>query len=266
MFTSPGSIAFSVQNIDVHWYGIIMSLSMLLGLFTVLIIRKKFFKEILVDSIFDIAFFLIIVGIVSARLYYVLVDWNYFSRHPLEIPAIWNGGISIQGAILGCTFAFLEYSKEKNLNFFRYADLFCFGLITGQILGRWGNFFNSEAFGLPTNLSWKLFIPFEARPLEYKSFEFFHPTFLYESIGNLIIFLILLFVLFKFKKIENGTIFYAYIILYSILRIFTENIRIDSVLNVLGMPIAQITSILLIVFAIIGIYLLYSKDKSSSLY
>ena len=150
--------------------------------------------------------------------------------------------------------------------FFRYADLFCYGLITGQILGRWGNFFNSEAFGSPTNLPWKLFIPFEARPLEYKECEFFHPTFLYESIGNLIIFLILLFVIFKFKNIKNGTIFYTYIILYSFLRIFTEHIRIDSVLHVFGIPIAQITSILLIIFAIIGLYFLYVKDKSSSLY
>ena len=260
MFTSPGSIAFSIQNIDIHWYGIIMSLSMLFGLFVVLIIRRKFFKEITVDSVFDVAFFLIVVGIISARLYYVVVDWSYFCKHPLEIPAIWNGGISIQGAIIGCTIAFFYYAKENGLKFLRYADLLCFGLVFGQIFGRWGN------FGLPTNLPWKLFIPFEARPLEYKEIEFFHPTFLYESVGNLIIFSILFFVLFKFKKLESGTIFYTYIILYSILRMFTEHIRIDSVLNIGGIPIAQITSVFLIILAIIGICFLYSKDKSSSLY
>ena len=265
MFTSPGSIAISIGNIDIHWYGIIMSLSILFGLFTVLFIKNKFFKEIENDTIFDISFLLIIAGILSARLYYVLVDFSYFIKHPSEILAIWNGGISIQGAIIGCTIAFYLHAKEQNLNFFRYADLLCFGLITGQILGRWGNFFNSEAFGTPTDLPWKLYIPYSDRPIEYKMNEYFHPTFLYESICSIIIFITLFIILSKFKSIKNGTIFLLYICLYSLVRIFIESIRIDSILNIGTIPIAQITSGILILISIISLHNLYSKDKSQSL-
>ena len=242
-----------------------MSLSILFGLFTVLFIKNKFFKEISTDSILDITFILIISGILSARLYYVLVDYQYFLKHPYEIIAIWNGGISIQGAIIGCTIAFYEYAKEKNLNFLRYADLFCFGLISGQILGRWGNFFNSEAFGLPTNLPWKLYIPYNTRPIEYKMEEYFHPTFLYESLCNIIIFIILLSMLNKTNKFKNGTIFCAYIILYSLVRILIESIRVDSVLNIGTRPIAQVTSAILILISLFGIHKIYSKDKTQSL-
>lgn len=265
MFCSPSSIAFSIFNIDVHWYGIIMSLSMLLGLYTILKIRKHFFKDIPEDSIFDISFILIIIGILSARIYYVLVDWQYFFRHPLEIPAIWNGGISIQGAILGCIIAFVYYAKKNKLDFFRYADLYVFGLVSGQILGRWGNFFNSEAFGTPTDIFCKLYIPYASRPVEYKSSEYFHPTFLYESICSIFIFIILYLFIKKLKNRRNGIIFYAYIILYSLVRILIEGIRVDSVLNLFEIPIAQIMSVLFILAAIIGIYFLYSKDKSTSL-
>lgn len=265
MFTSPGSIALSIGNIDIHWYGIIMSLSILFGLFTVMVIKNKFFKEIENDTIFDISFLLIIAGILSARIYYVLVDFTYFFKHPTEIFAIWNGGISIQGAIIGCTIAFYFYAKENNLNFFKYADLLCFGLVSGQILGRLGNFFNSEAFGSPTDLPWKLFIPYSARPIEYKLNEFFHPTFLYESICNIIIFIILFLILSKFKKIKNGTIFLSYIFLYSLIRIFIESIRIDSVLNIGTIPIAQIMSGIFMLISIVILHKLYSKDKSQSL-
>ena len=265
MFASPGSIAFSFGNIEVHWYGIIMSFSILIGLFTVLFIKSKFFKDILNDSIYDIAFLLIVSGILSARLYYVLVDYQYFIKHPFEILSIWNGGIAIQGAIIGCVITFYFYSKQHNLNFFRYADLLSFGLVTGQILGRWGNFFNSEAFGLPTNLPWKLYIPYNARPIEYKLEEYFHPTFLYESICSTLILVVLFLILKNVSSIKNGTIFFVYICLYSIVRIVIESIRIDSVLNIGTMPIAQITSIVLIVFALIGLFSLYGKDKSQSL-
>lgn len=238
---------------------------MLLGLYTVLKIGKHFFKDIPQDNILDISFIMIIIGILSARIYYVLVDWQYFCRHPLEIPAIWNGGISIQGAILGCIIAFIYYAKKKNLEFFKYADLFVFGLVTGQILGRWGNFFNSEAFGTPTDIFCKLYIPYSSRPIEYKSFEYFHPTFLYESICSILIFIILYLLLTKLKNRRSGLIFYSYIILYSFVRILIESIRIDSVLNIFGIPIAQIMSALFILAAMIGIYFLYSKDKSTSL-
>jgi len=265
MFQSPGAIAFTVASLDVHWYGIIMSLAILCGLFVILFIRSRFFKEISVDSICDLSFLLIIWGIIGARLYYVILDYKYFLRFPLEIPAVWNGGISIQGAVLGGIIAALFYSKKNNINFLKYADLFVFGLVTGQIIGRWGNFFNSEAFGLPCDLPWKLYIPYSSRPLEYKMYEYFHPAFLYESILSLIILFILYFILSKCTKRIDGVIFYSYIILYSIARILVETIRTDSVLNIYNIHIAHITAVFFIIAAAVGILYLRSKNNNRTL-
>lgn len=262
MFQSPGEIAFTLGNMDIHWYGICMSLSMLCGLFVIFLVRNKYFKEISTDIICDLSFFLIIWGLISARLYYVIVDYKYFAHHPFEIIAIWNGGISIQGAILGGVLAGLYYCKKYKLNFLQYADLFSFGIVTGQIIGRLGNFFNSEAFGLPTNLPWKLYIPYKARPVEYRMEEFFHPTFLYESLLSLFILLILYFLITKFAAHKNGLIFCSYIMLYSVSRFIVETIRIDSVLNFGSIHIAHITSVIFFVLALLSFIYLFKKKSN----
>lgn len=232
-----------------------MSLSILVALFVIIWIRNKYFKEISTDTICDLSFYSIIFGLFCARFYYVILDYPYFSRHPFEIFAIWNGGISIQGAIIGGIFAGYIYANEFKLNFLRLADLFSFGLVTGQIIGRWGNFFNSEAFGLPTQLPWKLYIPYGLRPIEYRAYEYFHPTFLYESILNIFVLITLWIILNKTNKNrKNGIIFFSYIILYSVVRLFVETIRLDSILNINNIHIAHIAAITLIIFGVIGLY------------
>ena len=259
MFKSPGDIALSLGGFDIHWYGITMSLAMLFGILVILFVRKKFFKDISVDEICDISFLLIIIGLISARIYYVLLDYTYFLRNPLEIPAIWNGGISIQGAIAGGILFGIYYAKKHKINFLRYADLFCFGIVTGQIIGRWGNFFNSEAFGLPTNLPWKLFIPFASRPLEYRDFEYFHPTFLYESLLSVITLAILFTLLNKYKTRKDGFLFFLYLILYSISRLLVETIRVDSVLNVGTIHAAHIAAAVFIAISAVCLIFIYKK-------
>lgn len=260
MFKSPGHIAFSFSTIDVYWYGIIIALSILVGLFVICKIRNKYFEEISTDTICDLSFYLIIFGLIFARLYYVILDLPYFLRHPFDIPAIWNGGIAIQGAILGGVIGGYLYTKKHKLNFLRFADLFSFGLITGQIIGRWGNFFNSEAFGLPTSLPWKLYIPYALRPIEYRNFEYFHPTFLYESLLNIIV-LICLYIILKKQGTErkNGIIFFLYMIFYSIVRLLVETIRIDSVLNISNIHIAHIAAIVILIAGGIGLYKISRK-------
>ncbi len=253
MFKSPGYIAFSFLSIDVYWYGIVMSLAILIGIITILIIKNKFYKDISNEKIFDISFILIIVGILFARLYYVILDYKYFINHPFFIPCIWNGGISIHGAILGGIIAFYFYAKKYKLDYLKYADLFSFGLVVGQIIGRWGNFFNSEAFGLPCNLPWKLYIPYNMRPLEFKNYEFFHPAFLYESILNFLILLIMLYILNKKSEDKNGVIFFTYLFLYSIVRIVIETIRLDSVLNISNFHFAHIASLIFVIFSLFGL-------------
>ncbi len=261
MFKSPGAIAYSFWNIDIHYYGIIMSLSMLAGIIAVLILQKRVFKEISQDNIYDLALNSIIWGLVGARLYFVLADYKFFIAHPIEIGAVWNGGISIQGAIIGAVLAGLWYTKKHNLSFLYCADLFTFGLVTGQIIGRWGNFFNSEAFGLPCDLPWKLYIPLASRPLDYINYNYFHPAFLYESVLSIFILIILLLVLKFYKQRKNGFIFFLYIMLYSAARIIVETIRIDSVLNIGVFHIAHITSLIFIIIAAICTGIIYKKQN-----
>ncbi len=264
MFKSPGSVAFSIFNTDIHWYGILMSVAILAGLFVIFKVRDKYFKEISTDTICDIAFILIVSGIVFARIYYVILEHNYYMMYPAEVIAVWNGGISIQGAITGGILCGYLYIKRHKLNFYRYADLFVFGLVTGQVIGRWGNFFNSEAFGLPSNLPLKLYIPFDYRPLAYRSFEYFHPAFLYESILNLIILITLLIILKrKSDKRQDGMIFLTYIILYSAIRIITEAIRIDSVFDIFGIHIAQVVSVIFIAAAVICMKRISNENRIS---
>ena len=260
MFKSPGHIAFSFSTIDVYWYGIIIAISILVGLLVICKIRNKYFKEVSTDTICDLSFYLIIFGLIFARLYYVVLDLPYYMRHPLDIPSIWNGGIAIQGAILGGVIGGYLYTKSHQLNFLRFADLFSFGLITGQIIGRWGNFFNSEAFGLPTTLPWKLYIPYALRPIEYRNFEYFHPTFLYESLLNIIV-LICMYIILKKQKEErkNGIIFFSYLILYSVVRLLVETIRIDSILNISGFHIAHIAALFILTIGCLGLYKISRK-------
>lgn len=262
MFQSPGEIAFTLANIDIHYYGICMSLSILCGLFVIFLVRNKYFKEISTDIICDLSFVLIICGLICARLYYVIVDYKYFINHPFEILALWNGGISIQGAIIGGVLAGLYYCKKHKLNFLQYADLFSFGIVTGQIIGRFGNFFNSEAFGFPTNLPWKLYIPYKARPIEYRMEEFFHPAFLYESILSIIILVILFCIINKLSPNKNGLVFCSYIMLYSVARVIVETIRIDSVLSFGNIHIAHITSVLFFILALLGFILIFKKKSN----
>ncbi len=247
MFTSPATIAFETPYFTIHWYGIVLAVAFLVGQFVVMKISKKEYNDNqMLENLADIAFWTLLGGVIGARLYYVLLSFDYYIHNLHEIIMIQQGGISIHGAILGGVIAGLIYCKVKKLEFFKYADLYALGLPVAQAIGRWGNFFNSEAYGLPTNLPWAVFIPPISRPDAYLDYEFFHPTFLYESLWNILIFLILYFVLKKVAFNKHGVLFFSYLLLYSIGRILIEYIRIDSVLNVLGLPIAIWASLIII--------------------
>jgi len=253
IFTSPGEIAFTIFNYQIRWYGLFMFFAILSGILLVKYLAKRFYKEYDEDFLIDLSLILVLSGIVGARLYYVLMDFGYYSRHPLEIFALWQGGLSIHGAIIGAVIAGGIFVAKKGFSFLKTADLFTFGLVAGQMIGRWGNFFNSEAFGLPTELPWKLYIPLESRPLGYLFYDTFHPAFLYESLGSALILIILLALKFKFEEMKPGTIFFLYFVLYSCLRIVTETIRIDSVLSFGHFHIAHIVSAVLIIIGITGL-------------
>ncbi|KKU80571.1 MAG: Prolipoprotein diacylglyceryl transferase [Candidatus Peregrinibacteria bacterium GW2011_GWA2_47_7] len=261
MFTSPGAIAFSVGPVAVHYYGLLIGMGVLCALFYGITELKR--RNIDGEILYDMGFWLILSGIVGARLYYVVFKWSYFEANPLDILALWKGGLAIHGALIGGFVAFLAFCKIKNISWLLYADVLIPGVIFAQGLGRWGNFFNNEAFGAPTDLPWKVFIPQGARPSLYADFEYFHPTFLYESLWNLFIFALLVYVTRTSYKVgatrPPGLIFSLYLVLYSMGRFFIEALRTDS-LYIGQFRVAQVASVLLV---LAGLILFYKVHKGS---
>ncbi len=256
MRSPHSSIAFSIGQFDVHYYGIIMFFAILAGIFVVYKTAKRYYKDVDTEIILDILPVVIVSAILGARVYYVLMDFQYYANHIPEIAAVWRGGLSIHGALIGGVTAGFILARKHKISFLRYADVFAYGLLIGQAVGRFGNYFNCEAFGLPTKLPFGLFIPTIYRPAEYIHFEYFHPTFLYESLWNIAVFLILFFVIRKIPKIADGTIFFSYIVLYSAGRFFIEKLRIDSVLDIGGVPVAQYVSVFAIVLGMFFLIML----------
>ncbi|ADL13787.1 prolipoprotein diacylglyceryl transferase [Acetohalobium arabaticum] len=228
-------VAFEIGPLTIHWYGIIMALAILLGLTIALKEAKR--RNFNPDLLLDLIIFAIPVSIISARAYYVIFEWNYYSQHFSEIIAVWKGGLAIHGALIGATLTAIVFTKIRKVDFWKMADITAPSLILGQAIGRWGNFINQEAYGYKTDLPWAMYIDGAYR----------HPTFLYESIWDLLIFGFLLW-LRKKEWINNGDIFLSYIIGYSIGRFFIEALRTDSLM--LGpIRVAQAISLLLIITA-----------------
>ena len=262
-FQSPGPILWEFGNITFRWYGFLIASAVLIGVTISQYLGK--YRDFDPDLISDLVIWLVIGAIPCARIYYVIFQWQEYSQRPEDIIAIWQGGIAIHGAIIGGVIAGLLFAKLNRLSFWSIADIVAPSLILGQAIGRWGNFFNSEAFGRPTDLPWKLYIPPYHRPLDYVNYEFFHPTFLYESLWNIGIFAILISLFFfglKYKEqFKKGTIFCVYLIGYSLGRVWIEGFRTDSLM--LGdIRVAQLISLGLISIGVLGLVWLYLKKKS----
>ena len=260
MFQSPGDVAFNFFGYPVYYYGIIQASEIFVGIYCAYLLYKKYYEASKAQNIIDFSPWIIIIGILGARFYYCLVNFSYYTAHPFEIFYIRQGGLSVHGMIIVGICGLWWLSKKYKMSFLQLIDSFLCGTALAQSIGRWGNFFNSEAFGAPTNLPWKLFIPISHRPTEFINYEFFHPTFLYESILDILIFVLLL-VLFKRLSKTPGLVACIYLILYSFARILVESCRVDSVLNIAGIPIAQIMSLAIIIFASIFVVILIRKKN-----
>ena len=261
ILASPGEVILTIGSLKIYYYGVIMALAVLIGLFACKLVCKKIYEDSDFDVIYNLSVGTIICGFLGARLYYVFAAYKYFLYNPWEIFAFRNGGMAIHGAIIGGLIFAVLYLKYKKLPVLKYLDILSFGLVSGQIIGRWGNFFKSDAFGMPT-FSWlKLYIPVEKRPVEFAAFDYFHPTFLYEILLNIILLLLLCIIARKTKKFGSGFVLFSYILFYSIIRMFVEYIRIDSVLNLSGIPLAQYVSLIGILTGIIGLFILSFKNK-----
>ena len=223
-------IAFSVFGIEIRWYGILISLSLVIGIIVAYFIAK--YRGQNEEEVINLTPFVVIFGIIGARALHVFVNWSYYSRDLLYIFAFRRGGLAIQGVIVGGLITLLIFCKIRKLDFWLWADIMTPALLLGQAIGRWGNFFNQEAFGRPTSLPWGIYIAPENRPYEYAHAEYFHPTFFYESIANLALFILLLLMhrFYKNKpgRIPTGMILTVYLGIYSLYRTFIEYYRIDS--------------------------------------
>lgn len=238
-------IAFTLFGIEVRWYGIFIAIGAMLAIYfgEELINRNPRIPK---ESIVDLSLIALPLGIIGARLYYVLFEWEYYSEHMSEILAIRNGGLAIHGGLLVGSLVIFLFSRAKKIRFLDLLDMIVGGVALAQGIGRWGNFMNGEAHGGPTDLPWA--IPVDGVMV--------HPTFLYESILDVGIFLFIYFYLSKRRKYP-GELSGAYLILYSIGRFFIEGLRTDS-LYIGPLKTAQVISLIGIA---IGVILLINVNR-----
>jgi len=262
MFRSPGPVALQLGPFTLRWYGILMAGAMAIGLW--LAHRDAGRRGLDPESLLKAAELGLLGGLVGARLYYVAFNLDYYLSAPAKIFAVWEGGLAIHGGVLGGVLVGGGYAWMRRLPLRTYLDIAAPSLALGQAIGRWGNFFNEEAFGTPTSLPWKLFISTGHRPLEYAQAEFFHPTFLYESMWDLGVFCLLTWVFRDRLERARGALFLTYLGLYSIGRFVTEALRTDALM--LGpIRIAQLVSVLGVAAALIGVPLLLKRSRGQAL-
>lgn len=243
------NIAITLGPVSISWY----SICILLGIFAASILINKEAKrnDIPKDFITNLIFWCVIFGIVGARIYYVLFNLDYYISYPMEIIKVWNGGLAIHGGIIAGIITLILYCKKYNVNALKMMDIAVPGVILAQGIGRWGNFFNSEAHGGIVSKTFLegLHLPEFIIDGMYINGNYYHPTFLYESILCLAGFFILLGIR-SIKNTKLGNTTAAYLIWYGVLRFFIESLRTDSLM--LGnIKMAQLVSIIMIIIGII---------------
>jgi phosphatidylglycerol:prolipoprotein diacylglycerol transferase len=239
-------IAFKIFGIPIMWYGLFIASGVLIG--TILALKSAKRKGIDEDTLLDFLLFVIPGAIIGARLYYVIFSWDTYRDNPIQALNIRGGGLAIHGAIIVGVIIAIFFCKKRKLSFWKLADIVAPSLILGQAIGRWGNFTNGEAHGGPTDLPWGIIVDGVK----------VHPTFLYESIWNFLVFGFLLWYTYKDKSKVDGEVFLLYLILYSVARLFIEGLRTDSLM--FGpIRVAQLFSLSAIV---IGIIVFYRRRKN----
>lgn len=270
------SVAFSIGSYEVHWYGIIIAFGFMLA---VLYGGRMAYKwRMSLDGMTDVLIWGTIFGIICARAYYVLFEWEYYSTHLSEIPQIWNGGIAIYGGIIGALIGAAIGCKIGKIDFRNLLDLGALGLLIGQGIGRWGNFFNQEAFGTNTDTAlfrmWSVKIrdtlAASADKLAEKGMEVnpdmpVHPTFLYESVWCLLGFLILNYIVHKHRSFK-GEIFVLYGIWYGLERMIVEGMRTDSLyIGATTIRVSQLLSAVIVAVALVYFIVIMVKKKKGAL-
>ena len=252
----------TIGSLSIHYYAIVI----LAGALIAYALGQYRFKQLGYDKgiLSDYFFGLLLLGIAGARLWYVIFMWLQYAAHPEEIIMIWHGGLAIQGGIVAGLIYSYYFFRKRNIPFLVAGDAIMPGVLIAQACGRWGNFFNREAFGSAVSLSYlkSLHLPAFIINNMYIDGAYHHPTFLYESVGNLCVFLIIILVVRHFAK-HNGAQFFAYFIGYGIVRFFVEGLRTDSLM--LGsIRMAQLTSVVFLAVGIAGMIYIHYKGTNKS--
>jgi len=256
-------VAIELGPLEIQWYAIIILAGLLLGLYLAgkEMERLGLDKEILMDFII----FAIPAALIGARLYYVIFEWEHYANGPFwQVFAIWEGGIAIHGAVFAGLITAIIFCRVRKVSFWQLADIVAPSLILGQAIGRWGNFVNQEAHGGPVseaayNNFLQYFPDFILNQMTING-TLYHPTFLYESVWNILVF-ILLIVMIRFFNPVRGEVFLSYAIFYSVGRFFIEGMRTDSLYVVGELRTAQLVSITIIIVGII--FLIYRRTKGN---
>lgn len=222
-------VAFSLFGLPIYWYGVIIACGFLLAVVFCYKMAPRF--GVKSDDVIDLLFPAVPLSIIGARLYYIVFYLDLYRREDgsydfLEMLDIRDGGLAIYGGVIAATATLIVFCKVKRINFFAFADVGVFGLLIGQCVGRWGNFMNVEAYGGPTDLPWRMGI--DAYVDGAWQYMEVHPTFLYESLWNLLGILLLLLVVLKGKRRFDGQIMWSYFLWYGFGRGLIEGLRTDS--------------------------------------
>ena len=255
--------AFSVGSLEIACYGIVLAAAMVTGLLLVMKVADRTGQR--GDDYFDLGMIAIVVSVICARIYYVAFSWDYYSSHLGEIINIREGGLAIYGGVIGGVVTTALFCKIRKIKFLKTADTAILGLVWGQALGRWGNFFNREAFGGYTDNLFAMQLPVsdvrsgeitaemweKVKRIGGTEYIQVHPTFLYESMWNIGVLLILLFLTFRVKRKYDGMVFLNYLLLYGIGRFWIEGLRTDQLLLPgTQIPVSQLLSGILAVTAL----------------
>lgn len=241
-------IAFSLGPLEVRWYGILIALGIVLAF---IVVQKEMVKRGMhPDFLTDLLIWAVPIAIVSARIYYVIFSWDYYKDHPGQIIQIWEGGIAIHGALIGAFITTYFFTKKRGISFWKVVDIAAAGLLIGQIIGRWGNFMNQEAHGGPVS---ETFLETTIIPdwiMNQMTIEgvTYHPTFLYESMWNIVGLIII--ILLRKVNLKRGEMFLFYLVWYSAGRFFIEGMRTDSLYVIGELRAAQLVSAITIIVAI----------------
>ncbi|MFA6588532.1 MAG: prolipoprotein diacylglyceryl transferase [Patescibacteria group bacterium] len=257
--TPPEPVILNLGVLQIRWYGLLLALALVAGVWLSIQLAKQI--NIPGEKITNLAILATFSAVIGARIFHVLEEWNYYSNHLGDIFKFWQGGLAFHGVVLGGVIALIFWVRSNKYRLLQVLDFAFPALILGQVIGRWGNWFNQELYGKPTNLAWGIPIQAEFRVSGYENFFRFHPLFLYESFGNLLI-LILLLYLWK-KHLKTGTIAATYLILSPLLRFFLDFLRLNQAhLGVL--TYAQIFSLILITVGLAILFKIYYLNSRIS--